>query len=78
MAGRSQCSITPDGSKKPRQCRVLNYRDINAAKNIKSFGLHRQNLSYNKYREGLSRINAQGDCFVGSVGELRSDRICLS
>lgn len=54
------------------QCDSEHDRDINAAKNIKSFGLHKQNLSYNKYREGLSRINAQGVCCVSSDIELRS------
>ncbi len=31
------------------QCKTVHDRDINAAENIKSFGLHKQNLSYNKY-----------------------------
>jgi len=31
------------------QCSIAHDRDINAAQNIKSFGLHKQNLSFNKH-----------------------------
>ncbi len=42
---------------KCEQCDSEHDRDINASKNIKSFALHRQNLSYNKYiGEGFPKL----------------------
>lgn len=57
----SQCGwIKKDLALKDRewkcdQCGSAHDRDLNASKNIKSFGLHKQNLSFNKYiGEGFS------------------------